>query len=241
MHPKILMKFLEYGMMVLVFNYAKYLIVGSPSYTSLQYLRDITKKCQEMTVVFHLLCYHTSIMLSCIYAWSWYHSSSDNKPRSNFKDIQCGIFSIENHANIYLLIGILSILFYLLHLSRNLTRISLCVEFLTLVLGWYTVMSIIFAATVWIAFPTEMLKSESESEGKVLFPLITWAHQDEVAVMNFPLLKWKYLPKSYLKRMAFCRPLYFQSKMISSLPYPPTHKRDHFSAIFKNEALNVFF
>ena len=146
-------------------------------------------------------------------------------------------FFIENHANIYLLIGILSVLFYLLHLSGNLTRISLCVEFLTLVLGWYTVMSIIFAATVWIAFPTEMLKSESESKGKVLFPLITWAHQDEVAVMNFPLLKWKYLPKSYLKRMAFCRPLYFQSKMISSLPYPPTHKRDHFSAIFKNEAL----
>lgn len=39
MHPKILVKFLEYGMMVLVFNYAKYLIVGSPSYISLQYLR----------------------------------------------------------------------------------------------------------------------------------------------------------------------------------------------------------
>ena len=91
------------------------------------------------------------------------------------------------------------------------------------------------------AFPTEMLKSESENEGKVLFPQITWAHQDEVAVMNFPLLKWKYLAKSYLKRMALCRPLYFQSKMISSLPYPPTHKRDHFSAIFKNEALNVLF
>lgn len=66
MHPKILLEFLEYGMMVLAFNYSKYLIVGSPSYTSLQYLRDFTKKCQEMTVVFiyyvtiHLLCYYAS-------------------------------------------------------------------------------------------------------------------------------------------------------------------------------------
>ena len=66
MHPKIRVEFLEYGMMVLAFNDAKYLIVGSPSYTSLQYLRDFPKKCQEMTVVFiyyvtiHLLCYHAS-------------------------------------------------------------------------------------------------------------------------------------------------------------------------------------
>lgn len=42
-------------------------------------------------------------------------------------------FSIENHANIYLLIGILSELFYLYHLPEIL--ISLLVEFLTLVLG----------------------------------------------------------------------------------------------------------
>lgn len=68
MHPKILVKFYRIWNDGFSVNYAKYLIVRSPSYTSLQYLRDITKKCQEMTVVFiyyiyyiHLLCYHASM------------------------------------------------------------------------------------------------------------------------------------------------------------------------------------
>lgn len=65
---------------------------------------------------------------------SLYHSFSDNVQRDDFKAIKWGFFSIDNYGNIYLLIGLLSKIFYVYHLPGNLTRISLLEVFLTLVL-----------------------------------------------------------------------------------------------------------
>lgn len=77
----------------------------------------------------HLLCHHT-------FYWVPGHDTTPLVIISKAAIIKIQnveFFSIENHANIYLLIGILSELFYLYHLPEIL--ISLLVEFLTLVLG----------------------------------------------------------------------------------------------------------